>query len=250
MIQLDTNTVMISDIGPRSEMQDYGIFNIGNLENHIKWFIVCDGIGGQPHGAEAAKLACEVVDTYLKKSRFNKKILTSDSFSTELILNLQNEFHKIISANTDYQNMGCTLCMLIIYKKLGYVCWSGDSMLYQIRDQKCYWETSPHTWVFDLYKKGVLTLEQARMSVNNAITGCINGYTNNIRFNTRVINIKQNDIMVLCTDGIWSAYEYDELMQVLSNPHNEALLKLEEHLQKYATDNYYGFIVNAGIEKG
>lgn len=244
MIQLESNTVMISDIGPRSDMQDYGIFNLGTVEHPLRWFVVCDGIGGQPHGAEAAKLACEVVDTYLKNTQITKEVLISEAFSSALIINLQNEFHKKIEANYEYNNMGCTLCVLIIYKELGYVCWSGDSMFYQIRNQQCHLETSPHTWVFDLFKKGVLTLEEARISANNAITGSINGNTKNIRFNTQIIDILPDDSLVLCTDGIWSAFEHEEFMQVLSKPNYETLLNLNEYLKKYATDNYYGFFIN------
>ncbi len=242
---LNKNTLLLSGIGPKTEMQDHGINNLGQKGNGLRWFIICDGIGGQPHGTKAAKLACQVVDAYLKNKSFNKKSLISKIFTTELISNLQKEFRKAIQANNDFQNMGCTLCLLIIYEELGYVCWSGDSKLYQLRNQQCIWETAPHTWVFDLYKKGVLTLEEARISVNNALTGSINGYTANIRFDTQLLKIKPNDTLVLCTDGIWSAFEHDELMQVLSKPNIEAVEFMEDYLKKYANDNYYGFFVKA-----
>jgi serine/threonine protein phosphatase PrpC len=246
--QLNKNTLLLSGIGPKSEMQDHGINNLNHPDNNLKWFIICDGIGGQPHGADAAKLACHVLDVYLKNTRITKKTLVSKTFTTELISNLQKEFRKSIQINIDFQNMGCTLCLLIIYKELGYVCWSGDSKLYQLRKQKCIWETAPHTWVYDLYKKDVLTLEEARISANNALTGSINGYTANIRFDTHILEIKPNDSIVLCTDGIWSAFEHVELIQVLLKPNIEAVLFLEDYLQKYANDNYWGVFMTIGTE--
>lgn len=244
--QLNKNTLLLSGIGPKTEMQDHGINNLGQNDNGISWFIICDGIGGQPHGTKAAKLACQVVDDYLKNKIFNRKSLISKIFTTTLISNLQKEFRKSIQANNDFQYMGCTLCLLIIYKELGYVCWSGDSKLYQLRNQQCIWETAPHTWVYDLYKKGVLTLEEARISANNALTGSINGYTSNIRFNTQILKLNPNDTLVLCTDGIWSALEHDELIQVLSKPNIEAVKFMEDYLKKYANDNYWGVFVNVG----
>ena len=53
--------IQISGIGTRSVMQDYGIHEY-STNKELEWFIICDGIGGVPHGEVAAKTTAETLN--------------------------------------------------------------------------------------------------------------------------------------------------------------------------------------------
>jgi isopentenyl phosphate kinase len=69
----------------------------------------------------------------------------------------------------------------------------------------------PHNWSFDLYRKGVTTLSDARLSESNYLTGSVNGYVKKIRYDSFIFDIKAKDRILICTDGIWGLFEHNEL---------------------------------------
>jgi protein phosphatase len=224
-------------------MQDYGIASVSSNEL-FQWFIIADGIGGEPNGEIAAQIAVETINEYLSEFNINESTFQTNQFFEDSLIVIQEKFRQLSIKDSSYNNMGCTVCLFILSNQKGYVFWSGDSRLYVYRDNQIYWDTLPHNWSFDLYKKGITTLSEARLSESNYLTASVNGYVNKIRFDSFMFDIKTNDKILICTDGIWNLFEHDELeKEFATKTAKQIQTKLTEYLNKYANDNYLGYVV-------
>jgi protein phosphatase len=236
--------IKLFGIGPKSMMQDFGICDF-SINKEYTWFIICDGIGGMPYGEVAANITVNTLNNFYKEKLISESQLSEDLFFQKSIDAVKQEFITQITKNHNYEKMGCTLCAVIINKMNAYICWSGDSKLYQFRDNKCCWDTISHSWAFDLYRNCVLTLDEARLSETNYLTGSINAYTKTIRFNTKKLKLQKADRLLICTDGIWSIFEHNDLIKSFTNCKLEVLEStLPKYFKEYANDNYFGFIVD------
>ena len=237
-------SLLISGIGKRTVMQDYGIHDT-SLNKELEWFIICDGIGGVPHGDVAAKTTVETLNNYLKNSLQKEEQLRDKSFFEKGIQTITQKFSNLIECNSEYKQMGCTLCVLINTNTKAYIYWAGDSRLYFFRNNKFTWDTIPHNFSFDLFKKGILTMEEARISETNYITASINGYADKIRYDTNIISLKPGDRILICTDGIWGLFDHTDLINVFSKKSlSDIQAYVEPYLLEYGADNYYGYIID------
>lgn len=235
----------LSGIGPKKTMQDYGIVGKGHNEQFY-WYIIADGIGGELHGEIAAEITVEGINEYLSKTIIKESKLKNNLFFEEALNNIQQKFKQLTKKDSSYNKMGCTLCLLILTNQKGYVYWSGDSRLYLFRDKRIYWDTLPHNWSFDLYRKGVISLSDARLSESNYLTGSVNGYVKKIRYDSFIFDIKAKDRILICTDGIWALFEHDELAKEFGTKTlNQIQTKLSAYLAEYANDNYFGYVIES-----
>jgi serine/threonine protein phosphatase PrpC len=82
----------------------------------------------------------------------------------------------------------------------------GDSRVYHIRDGKVLERTRDHSHVEQLLREGEITeAEVAGHPMRNFVECCLGGEVAlpEMTVNTRR-PLKRNDILLLCTDGVWS----------------------------------------------
>ena len=243
-MEFDLKKRTIQGIGPRKKMQDAGC--IGSSDNReFSWLIVCDGIGGHKGGKEAADITTEMLNDYLRKTLTNEQQLNDLNFLNEGLRHVNDKFSDTISKDYTLHLMGCTLCMVVFSRMICYVFWSGDSRFYLFRDGVCKLDIFPHNWSFDLYRKGVLSLEEARISETSYLTGSVNNFSTGIRLDCEVIKLVKKDRILVCTDGIWGLFEHLHLIQIMTEQSlDKTEIFLHQHLKKYANDNYFGFVVD------
>lgn len=234
----------INGKGPKSQMQDFGCFG-KTADAQFLWVIVCDGIGGERGGEHAAKTTVKFLHTYIKKYLLNVDQLKSTDFFKDGIRQVQKKFAEFIEKESSLRLMGCTLCITIFTENKAFVFWSGDARFYQFRNGNCIVDTIPHNWSFDLYRKGVLSLEEARLSETSWLTGSINHYTAEIRVDVEVFTLEKNDRILICTDGVWALFEHPDLIKLMATPSlKNSAAHLKRILKEHANDNYYCFLVD------
>ncbi|RTL13380.1 MAG: hypothetical protein EKK56_05510, partial [Flavobacteriaceae bacterium] len=135
----------ISEKGKREINEDSLEFQCG------KFYVICDGIGGNGNGQIASKLVAETVKESLLKS---KSILEAIEES-ERVLSSYKKKNPITEA------MATTIAVAEILDNSILISWAGDSRIYQFRDGKIVFKTSDHSWVADAVKKGVLSPVEA-----------------------------------------------------------------------------------------
>ena len=131
----------VSEKGKREVNEDSLKFQSG------KFYLVCDGLGGNSNGQIASKLVAETV----KESLLNLKSISEAVKDAEIVLSS----YKKKNLSTDY--MATTIAVAETLDTKILVSWAGDSRVYQFRDGKILFKTTDHTWVADAVKKGVLS---------------------------------------------------------------------------------------------
>ena len=140
----------LNGIGTRSSMQDAGNTN-ESKDGNLQWFIVCDGIGGIPFGDVAAEFTVNIVNEYFSNTLDKESLLKDSVYIKSIFEYLQDSLLSYLNENPSFRNMGCTLCILILSEVNSYTIWSGDSRVYQFRENECTWDSIPHNWSFDFH---------------------------------------------------------------------------------------------------
>ena len=220
----------ISEIGKREINEDSLQFQSG------KFYLVCDGLGGNGNGQIASELVAETVKESLLKS---KSILEAVQ-EAEKVLSSYKKKHP----STDY--MATTIAVAEILENKILVSWAGDSRVYQFRDGKIIYKTNDHTLVSEAVNKGVLTAVEALFHPDaNGLTKSIKGAQNPVELDQILIqDIKQNDYFLLCTDGALESFIDTDLETLFSESKstNEIIDELDKNCQIFSNDNYTAIV--------
>lgn len=213
----------ITDVGMvRTMNQDY-VFcydePIGTLAN---LFLVADGMGGHQAGDYASRCCVETVSNAVKKAKMNLPIEVLDEAIQEGNLAVFSQAEN----NTSLYGMGTTLVATTVLGSEMYVANVGDSRAYLISDGLIKQITEDHSWVEEMVRLGELEREEARTHRNkNVITRAI-GTSSFVQADFFEVNVKEGDIILMCTDGLTNMVVDDVLLEiVLSQPDIESMGK-------------------------
>ena len=191
----------------------------------IKLLAVADGMGGGYLGkVSSSKCIKDLKKWFLKQELENFDNLTL------LKENIMKEFNKInrsiysLTKNTDSYS-GTTLTCAIIGKKDTLILSIGDSRCYLVSNNKLEQVTNDDSYVWDWYKLGIITKEEARLSIyNHIIVEAIGLHDNEI--NPEII-IKKNaeyDKLFLFTDGVTDCLSDESIATMANSPNHKKIL--------------------------
>jgi len=207
-------------------------------------FIVCDGVGGLNKGEIASSLACS---EFAKAVQTLPKFETLAKLYTEAFENTQNAFDKYIENNPETKGMATTLVAVHIHKQGLSVTHCGDSRFYHIRNGKILWQTEDHSVINELIKAGVMTEEEAKDSKRNKISRAIQG--NNVKKTKPdihfITDIKKEDYLFLCSDGVSGSITDTELCEILSGreTNQEKMQTINTLCDANSADNYSAYLI-------
>ena len=171
--------------------------------------VIADGMGGHYYGEVAAQIAVQTL-TEAFKSEFNPRIRDPFMFLQKGMLNAHRGILDFASTHhlQDSPRTTCVAC--IVQSNVAYWAHSGDSRLYLLRNGKVLAQTRDHSRVRLLVDQGVITEEQVLGHPDrNKIYGCLGGQqTPEITFSHKT-TLDAQDVLVLCTDGVWSGLSGD-----------------------------------------
>jgi len=211
-------------------------------------WVVADGMGGHESGDFASR-------TITKQS---EKFIQQPELETSLLLLEENLLHsnEIIreKAETLGKNLtiGSTVTCLYTWKNLAFLLWAGDSRTYRYRNQTLERLTDDHSYVEELVRMGKITAAEAESHpAANVVLNAI-GIDSNIIIDMDYAEIEDNDLFILCSDGLYKDVTEDKISQIIDN--NEASLEeLNQNLISAAldaggSDNCTVILVKASIE--
>ncbi|MDY3304900.1 MAG: SpoIIE family protein phosphatase, partial [Clostridia bacterium] len=112
--------------------------------------------------------------------------------------------------------MGTTVVACIAYNNKFYAANVGDSRLYMF-DGRLNQVTKDHSFVRELIDMGLINEQQAKSHPNkNVITRAI-GTDNNVTADIYSGKLNENDILMICTDGLTNMVSDDEIERILSS---------------------------------
>ncbi|MBQ7113714.1 MAG: Stp1/IreP family PP2C-type Ser/Thr phosphatase [Clostridia bacterium] len=211
----------------------------------ISLAIVADGMGGHSAGNVASALAVEHVAAELRKG--------GSGSPAGLVKNAVNRANTAVyqyaGSHPECRGMGTTLVLALIFKTRFIAANVGDSRLYHYHGGKLTQITVDHSYVAELLASGYITKEEAlHHPRRNLITRAL-GTRANEKVDVFECAWEENDILLLCSDGLYSELDDRTMVEMIEKHSNlenacDALVKLA--LNAGSTDNISVVLVKNG----
>jgi len=206
--------VSVSDKGlVRTNNEDcLSVFSVGKDE----CFVIADGMGGHAAGELASKTAVEYVIQSLNDYLFEAD--DSQKLQKLLAFTLEKANVKVYLASLSsfrYRGMGTTLTVAVLRDKTLYISHIGDCRAYLLHGQKMRTLTTDHTLVQRMVDKGMITKEEARNHPKRHVLLRSLGVNEYVKPDTFSVEISNGDVILLCSDGLYSCVEDKTIRAVL-----------------------------------
>ncbi|NLN85935.1 MAG: Stp1/IreP family PP2C-type Ser/Thr phosphatase [Candidatus Cloacimonetes bacterium] len=200
----------ISDIGKnpaRTKNEDY----FGHFQgDYGDLFLVCDGMGGHNGGEIASQMAVESIHRHFETGFVAGDELATISRAIELA---HQQIAEKAGEDPELSEMGSTLALLLVSGGNYFVAHCGDSRVYLSRDGSLIQLTKDHSEVQMMVESGIITQEQAATHPRrNFITRAL-GHGSCSPELSGPHMLKQDDVFLLCSDGLTEYVSDDELHQ-------------------------------------
>lgn len=218
-------------------------------------FVVADGLGGHTQGDVASELAVNAVqDAYYQSA--NEDIATALREAVEhanlLIYQKNIETFKDGTPEELLKNgMGTTCVAAVLHDDKVYVANAGDSFAYLIRPSEMKQIAEDHSWIADQVRRGLKTQAEAEAeSKRNVIVRCLGGRPS-VEVYVGSEPVQDGDILVLCTDGLWSQVSEDELRTIVEQytPEESVARLIARANENGGIDNVAAVVVRVSLKQ-
>lgn len=187
------------------------------------YMLVADGMGGHAAGEVASGMVCTELERYIsslnEKHLSEKQILDAVHFVNQRLIDA-------VEKEPAFQGMGTTLTFAAFEGDNIIIAQVGDSRAYHKSTDDICKITKDHTYVQHLIDSGVIKKGAAEdYPFKNIITRSVGMKDVEVDFFT--IEWKDDDILLLCSDGLSNYTNKKIMFDILSGPDN-----LEEKAQK------------------
>lgn len=229
-----------TDIGRKRKVnQDYMFAcesKIGVLPN---LFMVADGMGGHNAGDVASRCCVETMIDQIKRSKYQTPI----SILEEAIKVANKTISEQAICNSSLRGMGTTLVVGTIINSEMYIANIGDSRAYLI-NEKITQITEDHSLVEEMVREGELEKNSARSHPNKNIITRALGTSKTALADFFEVTIKENDIALLCSDGLTNMLDDEVIFEIVSQYAKDLETAAEKLIEKA---NEFGGLDNIAV---
>lgn len=208
--------VQRTDIGRVREHNEDSI-GLFSISDELTLAVVADGLGGHSAGEvaslEAVKIFEQESGDFLNKyspKQLGEHLALTIGKANEKVYRLAHDKNKLTG-------MGTTVVSAFVYQEQFIVAHVGDSRAYLLHDDGLYQMTEDHTFVNFLIKNGQLTEEEAYTHPKRSVLTRAVGTTEEVDIDISDNRWSQDDILLLCSDGLTSMISDRDIGLVLSS---------------------------------
>jgi len=207
----------VSALGDRQDNQDRAAVVVAD---EAAIMLVFDGMGGHSDGARAAETGLRVVQDMFMASTL--PVFDPQGFLYTALARAHDEVVALgIDVAVDFRPRAtCAVCLV----QEGGTYWAhiGDSRIYQIRDNRVLVRSRDHSHVEVLIQEGAITEEEAQdHPMRNFVECCIGGDAPVPDMSiTRKQPLQHGDVLLACTDGLWSGLSDADVAGIASPGEN------------------------------
>lgn len=182
-------------------------------------YIVADGMGGHLAGEVASKMAVNHIKDFIQKNidaYINLEVLLNDA-----ILDANKIIYEKSKEHKEYLGMGTTVS--IVYCVDDHFFWGhvGDSRIYLLRGNQLSQLTKDHSLVWDLFESGSITKAEAQIHPQRNILTRAVGVNKDLTVDTGVYDLRKDDRLLLCTDGLTNMVSEETIKNAISLKHRD-----------------------------
>lgn len=184
--------------------------------------VVCDGMGGMNAGEVASAIAVQTVKDCFVAEKITKEVLSApEKYIVSSIQAADAAIKAESKRNPATEGMGSTIVLAWLLRGKVYVGWCGDSRAYRYNVVSGLERLShDHSYVQELVDAGSITEELAFFHPNNnIITRSLGDPRGAAQPDTKVFDIQQGDIYLLCSDGLCGCLQDHQIQEVIEQHH-------------------------------
>jgi PPM family protein phosphatase len=179
--------------------------------------VIADGMGGHVGGEIAAQIAVRLfIERFHQEA---KPILRNPiKFMQETMLRAHAALGSYANQFSMLETPRTTCVAVVVQGGLAYWTHVGDSRFYLLRQGKLIAATKDHSKVQYRVDQGLILPEEVQMHPDrNKIFSCLGGMAEPMIDLSRRTPLQNGDLMILCTDGLWSVYPHAEMATMLTS---------------------------------
>ncbi len=224
----------VSALGDREDNQDRAAIVVAE---DAAIMLVFDGMGGHENGAQAAEIGLRIVQDEFMAA--DLPLFDPQGFLYMAMAHAHDEVVNIgAELAVDFRPRAtCAVCLI---QENG--CWwghIGDSRIYHMREGQLLTRSRDHSHVEVLIQEGAITEEEALdHPMRNFVECCIGGDAPVPDMSiTRKMPLEPGDVLLACTDGLWSGTSDEEMADMATNPDSKLAENLKALSVKALTTN-------------
>lgn len=199
-----------STFGSRTDVGCVRDHNEDSLVVAPPLYVVCDGMGGHAAGEVASEIAVDVI-AQSAPEHANASALGQAVEEANLAI------IKAAREGVGRAGMGCTCTAAILEKERLVIAQVGDSRAYLLHHGKLQQLTRDHSLVADLIEAGQITEAEARVHPQRSVITRALGSDPRTQPDLFEINVETGDRLLLCSDGLSTMLEDDQIEKILVN---------------------------------
>jgi PPM family protein phosphatase len=194
--------------------------------------VVADGMGGHFHGEIAAQITVQLIAEMFQKQA-HPVLRDPLNFLDTAMQSVHSAISNYSAENELLESPRTTCVACVIQRDMVYWGHVGDSRMYFFRKGRLVTRTQDHSRVQQLFDQGRIT--EAQMTTHperNKIYNCLGGMMlPEVELSKRT-PIEEGDILLLCSDGLWSMLSVNEIGSILNTyPLEQAVPELMDHAE-------------------
>ncbi len=213
----------LTDVGRVRELNEDAVMTVQySRQSQIEpaesyLYVVADGMGGAAAGEVASAIAVKAIRDYVETRLLAGEADEPGGLLKDALEEANRSILDYQAANPESRGMGSTGVSALILPPQAAVAWVGDSRAYLSEGAGIRQITRDHSLVQRLIEIGQLTLEQARHHEHkNVITRSLGARQSGpAGAEATVIRLKRGDRMVLCSDGLTTHVEDDQIGEIV-----------------------------------
>ncbi|OIU72272.1 Stp1/IreP family PP2C-type Ser/Thr phosphatase [Rossellomorea aquimaris] len=196
--------------------------------------VVADGMGGHRAGDVASQLAITSLKDMWKNTEKFETADQAENWLKTTINEVNKEVYSYSQSHSECEGMGTTLVGAICTSLFATIVNIGDSRGYILNENGFHQLTEDHTLVNELVRSGEISKEDAEHHPRKNVILRAIGTETSITMDIKTIMFEDDDVLLLCSDGLSNKVSEQEMKEILSN--DDSLEKKGEKLVHLAND--------------
>lgn len=203
-------------------------------------WVVADGMGGHSRGDLASQLIVDTIAGRVGPGSLDQRV-------AQVSHRLLQVNQLLMRSRLQSSLTGSTVVALLIEGPRAVCMWAGDSRCYLWRDRRLYQLSRDHSLRQQLISEQNMCPQQAaRHPQAHALTRAVGG-NDQLSLDRIELDVRQGDVFVLCSDGLYQTLDYHILSNALSIKSARVAVDLlcDHALRGAAVDNLTALVVRA-----